>query len=63
MAEQPDYSWYQLVPKQHGPWDEPDWSCCGDPVCPFRSKCADTERLDAAYLAWLSPEPPAPPSG
>lgn len=48
----PDYSWYELVPEQHGPWEKPGWSCCGDPECPFRLKCADIERLDAAYLAW-----------
>ena len=54
MSARPDDSWLDRVADQHGPWEEPGWSCCGDPACPFRSKCADTERLDAAYLAWLA---------
>ena len=42
-------AYLSLVPKQRGPWDEPGWSCCGDRACPFRQKCADIERLDAAF--------------
>lgn len=36
------------------PWDDPDWTCCGDAGCPFVDKCRDRERLDAAYLLWRS---------
>jgi hypothetical protein len=42
-------TWWDLVPEMRGPWDEPDWTCCGDPGCPFVAKCRDTERMDAAY--------------
>jgi hypothetical protein len=38
--------------EQHGPWDEPGWSCCSDLACQFVARCRDSERLDAAYLAW-----------
>jgi len=50
-ARRDDTSWLERVSEQHGPWDGPGWSCCGDPACPFVEKCRDVERLDAAYLA------------
>jgi hypothetical protein len=40
----------ELVDAVPQSWDEPGWSCCGDPECPFVHKCLDTERLDAAWL-------------
>ena len=44
-----------LVDAVPQPWDEVGWSCCGDPDCPFVSKCLDIERLDGA---WLLVHPP-----
>lgn len=44
-----------LVDAAPQPWDEAGWSCCGEPDCPFVSKCLDTERVDAA---WLLVHPP-----
>lgn len=51
MDRPPDTAWLERMPEQHGPWEEPGWNCCGDSDCQFRSKCADSERLDAAFLA------------
>jgi hypothetical protein len=42
----------ERIPLMHGPWDEPGWSCCGDPDCWRVEKCRDSERMDAAYLQW-----------
>jgi hypothetical protein len=52
MNARPDISWMERIPLMHGPWDEPGWSCCGDPDCLRVEKCRDSERMDAAYLQW-----------
>lgn len=52
MDARPDDAWIERSPLMRGPWDEPGWSCCGDPDCQFVEKCRDAARMDAAYLQW-----------
>jgi hypothetical protein len=42
----------ELMPERGPLDDDPNWTCCGDPGCPFAAKCSDAERMDAAWEAY-----------
>ncbi len=56
-AEPNPYDYLKLLDKidaEPQPWDDPEWTCCGDAGCPFVSKCRDGERLDAAWNLFVA---------